>query len=39
MDTIQQVVKDMETAVQLKKLHGIHDPSMKIKAPMLSKER
>jgi hypothetical protein len=29
--TIQQTVKDMETAVQSKNLHGIHDPSMKIR--------
>jgi hypothetical protein len=32
--TIQQLVKDMETAVQSKKLHGIHDPTMKIRAPI-----
>ena len=31
---IQQLVKDMETAVQSKNLHGIHDPSMKIRAPI-----
>ena len=29
--TIQQMVKDMETAVQSKNLHGIHEPSMKIR--------
>jgi len=29
--TIQQTVKDMETAVQSKNLHGIHEPSMKIR--------
>ena len=28
---IQQLVKDMETAVQSKNLHGIHEPSMKIR--------
>jgi hypothetical protein len=32
--TIQQLVKDMETAVQSKHLHGIHDPTMKIRAPI-----
>jgi hypothetical protein len=32
--TIQESVKDMETAVQSKNLHGIHDPSMKIRAPI-----
>jgi hypothetical protein len=32
--TIQQSVKDMETAVQSKNLHGIHEPSMKIRAPI-----
>jgi hypothetical protein len=32
--TIQQSVKEMETAVQTKNLHGIHDPSMKIRAPI-----
>src|SRR5258705_6685536 len=31
---IQQLVKDMDTAVQSKNLHGIHDPSMKIRAPI-----
>src|SRR5260221_10546956 len=31
---IQQSVKDMETAVQPKNLHAIHDPSMKIRAPI-----
>jgi hypothetical protein len=29
--TIQQTVKDMETAVRSKNLHGIHEPSMKIR--------
>jgi regulatory protein YycI of two-component signal transduction system YycFG len=32
--TIQQLVKDLETAVQSKNLHAIHDPSMKIRAPI-----
>jgi hypothetical protein len=32
--TIQQLVKDMETAVQSKNLHRIHEPSMKIRAPI-----
>ena len=32
--SIQQLVKDMETAVQSKNLHGIHDPTMKIRAPI-----
>jgi hypothetical protein len=32
--TIQLLVKDMETAVQSKNLHGIHEPSMKIRAPI-----
>ena len=32
--SIQQSVKDMETAVQSKNLHGIHDPSMKIRGPI-----
>jgi len=31
---IQQLVKDMETAVQSRNLHGIHDPTMKIRAPI-----
>ena len=31
---IQQLVKDMDTAVQSKNLHGIHDPTMKIRAPI-----
>jgi len=31
---IQQFVKDMETAVQSKNLHGIHEPSMRIRAPI-----
>jgi hypothetical protein len=29
--TIQQTVKDMESAVQSKNLHAIHEPSMKIR--------
>jgi soluble cytochrome b562 len=32
--SIQQLVKNLETAVQSKNLHGIHDPSMKIRAPI-----
>ena len=32
--SIQQFVKDMGTAVQSKNLHGIHEPSMKIRAPI-----
>jgi hypothetical protein len=32
--SIQQLVKDMEMAVQSRNLHGIHDPSMKIRAPI-----
>jgi hypothetical protein len=32
--SIQQLVKDMGTAVQSKNLHGIHEPSMKIRAPI-----
>ena len=31
---IQQSVKDMETAVQSKKLSGIHEPTMKIRSPI-----
>jgi hypothetical protein len=31
---IEQSVKDMETAVQSKSLHAIHDPSMKIRSPI-----
>ena len=31
---IQQSVKDMETAVQSRNLHAIHDPSMKIRSPI-----
>ena len=31
---IQQSVKDMETAVQSKNLGAIHEPSMKIRAPI-----
>jgi hypothetical protein len=32
--SIQQLVNNLETAVQSKNLHGIHDPSMKIRAPI-----
>jgi hypothetical protein len=32
--SIQQLVKDMGSAVQSKNLHGIHEPSMKIRAPI-----
>ena len=32
--SIQQLVKDMEIAVQSRNLHGIHDPTMKIRAPI-----
>ena len=32
--SIQELVKELETAVQSKNLHGIHDPSMKIRAPI-----
>ena len=32
--SIQQLVKDLESAVQSKNLHGIHEPSMKIRAPI-----
>jgi hypothetical protein len=32
--SIQQSVRDMETAVQSKNLHGVHDPSMKIRGPI-----
>ena len=32
--SIQQLVNDMETAVQTRNLHGIHDPTMKIRAPI-----
>ena len=32
--TIQQLIKDMGTAVESKNLHGIHEPSMKIRAPI-----
>jgi hypothetical protein len=35
----QQLVKDMETAVQSKNLHGIHEPSMKIRAPIKTLKR
>jgi hypothetical protein len=31
---IEQLVKYMETAVQSKNLHGIHDPTIKIRAPI-----
>jgi hypothetical protein len=32
--SIQLLVKDMEVAVQSRNLHGIHDPTMKIRAPI-----
>jgi hypothetical protein len=32
--SIQKLVKNLETAVQSKNLHGIHDPSMKIRVPI-----
>jgi pantothenate kinase type III len=32
--SIQQLVKDTETAVQSRNLHGIHDPTMKIRTPI-----
>jgi hypothetical protein len=32
--TIQQLVQNLENTVQSKNLHGIHDPSMKIRAPI-----
>ena len=32
--SIRQLVKELETAVQSKNLHAIHDPSMKIRAPI-----
>jgi hypothetical protein len=32
--TIQQLVQNLESAVQSKNLHGIHEPSMKIRAPI-----
>ena len=32
--TIQQLVQSLESAVQSKNLHGIHEPSMKIRAPI-----
>ena len=32
--TIQQLVQNLEDAVQSKNLHGIHEPSMKIRAPI-----
>jgi hypothetical protein len=31
---IQRFVTEMETAVQSKNLHGIHEPSMKLRAPI-----
>jgi hypothetical protein len=31
---VQQLVNELETAVQSKKLHGVHEPSMKIRAPI-----
>ena len=31
---IQQLVQNLENAVQSKNLHGIHEPSMKIRAPI-----
>jgi hypothetical protein len=31
---IRQLVQNLETAVQSKNLHGIHEPSMKIRAPI-----
>jgi outer membrane protein, heavy metal efflux system len=34
--TIQQLVQSLENAVQSKNLHGIHEPSMKIRAPIRS---
>src|SRR3979490_1083046 len=33
-EKIQRLVKNMETAIQSKNLHGIHEPSMKIRAPI-----
>ena len=32
--SIQQLVNDLEKAVETKNLHGIHEPSMKIRAPI-----
>jgi len=32
--SIQGLVKDMESAVKAKNLHGIHEPTMKIRAPI-----
>src|SRR5271166_5685295 len=32
--TIQQLVQNLESAVESKNLHGIHEPSMKIRAPI-----
>jgi hypothetical protein len=37
--SIQQLVNNLETAVQSKNLHGIHDPSMKIRAPIKTLKR
>ena len=34
--TIQELVQTLESAVQSKNLHGIHEPSMKIRAPIRS---
>ena len=31
---VRQLVQNLETAVQSKNLHGIHEPSMKIRAPI-----
>jgi hypothetical protein len=31
---IRQLVQNLETAVQSKNLHGIHEPSMKVRAPI-----
>jgi hypothetical protein len=31
---VQQLVNELETAVQSKKLPGVHEPSMKIRAPI-----
>lgn len=32
--TIQQLVQNLQSAVQSKNLHGIHEPSMKIRVPI-----
>jgi len=37
--SIQQLVKDLGTAVESKNLHGIHEPSMKIRAPIRALKR